>query len=136
MKAAMRKRYARILAAVDLVAAGDEHHSLNVKIVELAGSLARMEGSELHLVHAWMPGFKGTWFDDLTAKRHVVKGLASEVIPSLALKLGVDAIVMGTVCRTGVPGLLIGNTAEKVLQSVSCAVLTVKPEGFVSPVEV
>jgi nucleotide-binding universal stress UspA family protein len=43
---------------------------------------------------------------------------------------------MGTVCRAGVPGLFIGNTAEKVLRHVSCSVLTVKPEGFVSPVTV
>jgi nucleotide-binding universal stress UspA family protein len=41
---------------------------------------------------------------------------------------------MGTVCRTGVTGFLIGNTAEKVLNNVDCSVLTVKPEGFVTPV--
>jgi nucleotide-binding universal stress UspA family protein len=41
---------------------------------------------------------------------------------------------MGTVCRTGIPGLIIGNTAERVLDVVDCSVLTVKPEGFVSPV--
>ena len=31
-------------------------------------------------------------------------------------------------------GFFIGNTAESVLQQVNCSVLTVKPEGFVSPV--
>lgn len=41
---------------------------------------------------------------------------------------------MGTVCRTGAPGLLIGNTAEKILYEVDCSVLTVKPDGFVTPV--
>jgi len=41
---------------------------------------------------------------------------------------------MGTVCRTGVAGLFIGNTAEKVLRQVDCSLLTVKPEGFVTPV--
>ncbi len=41
---------------------------------------------------------------------------------------------MGTVCRTGIPGLIIGNTAERVLDSVKCSVLTVKPAGFVSPI--
>ena len=43
-------------------------------------------------------------------------------------------LVMGTVCRTGLSGFLIGNTAEEVLGAVDCSVLTVKPEGFVSPV--
>ena len=41
---------------------------------------------------------------------------------------------MGTVARTGIPGLLIGNTAETILQRVDCSVLAVKPDGFVSPV--
>ena len=45
-----------------------------------------------------------------------------------------SVIVMGTVCRTGVAGLLIGNTAEVVLQQAECAVLAVKPDGFLSPV--
>ena len=43
---------------------------------------------------------------------------------------------MGTVCRTGIAGFFIGNTAEKTLQQVDCSVLMVKPEGFVSPVTV
>ena len=83
------------------------------------------------------------WFDELLAKvplddlnvqRHMLKGDASDLIPRLALRKGIDVIVMGTVCRVGVPGLFIGNTAERVLRHVSCSVLTVKPEGFVSPV--
>lgn len=41
---------------------------------------------------------------------------------------------MGTVSRTGLPGIFIGNTAETVLQQVDSAVLTVKPPGFVTPV--
>ena len=45
-----------------------------------------------------------------------------------------DLVIMGTVCRTGVAGFFIGNTAENVLQQVDCSVLTVKPEDFVSPV--
>ena len=41
---------------------------------------------------------------------------------------------MGTVARSGVPGLLIGNKAEKVLSGIDCTVLAVKPSGYVSPV--
>ena len=47
-----------------------------------------------------------------------------------------DLVVMGTVCRTGLPGLLIGNTAETILSTVPCSVMTVKPSGFASPIEV
>jgi universal stress protein E len=43
-------------------------------------------------------------------------------------------LVMGTMSRGGIPGLLIGNTAEKVLYRANCSVLTLKPDGFKSPV--
>ena len=60
---------------------------------------------------------------------------AGALIPELALAKAIDLIVMGTVSRAGIAGLLIGNTAEKVLQQVDCSMLTVKPEGFVTPVK-
>ena len=66
---------------------------------------------------------------------HLIEGEAGVVIPQLADKEVVDLIVMGTVARTGIEGYFIGNTAETVLQRVACSVLTVKPEGFVSPVK-
>jgi len=42
---------------------------------------------------------------------------------------------MGTVCRTGVAGFFIGNTAEMVVQEIDCSVLAIKPDGFVTPVK-
>ena len=65
---------------------------------------------------------------------HLLKGRASELIPQLAQKKRINLLVMGTLCRTGIPGFFIGNTAEKVLHRVNCSVLTVKPEGFITPV--
>lgn len=65
---------------------------------------------------------------------HLIKGDAAMVIPQLVAKLGIDLLTIGTVCRIGIPGFIIGNTAERVLDAVDCSVLTVKPEGFVSPV--
>jgi nucleotide-binding universal stress UspA family protein len=41
---------------------------------------------------------------------------------------------MGTLGRSGIPGLFIGNTAEEVLQNTRSSILAVKPPGFVSPV--
>lgn len=65
---------------------------------------------------------------------HLVKGDPRRVIPGLAVDKDVNLIVMGTVARTGVAGLVIGNTAETMLDALDCSVLAVKPEGFVSPV--
>ena len=65
---------------------------------------------------------------------HFLKGAAREVIPELADTKQVDLIVMGTVGRTGVQGLIMGNTAEAILQQVQCSVLAVMPPGFETPV--
>lgn len=65
---------------------------------------------------------------------HLLQGDPGRVINKLSKDIEVDLIVMGTVCRTGVDGYLIGNTAEKVLQKADCSVLAVKPDGFISPV--
>lgn len=46
----------------------------------------------------------------------------------------VRLLVMGSVGRSGIPGLIVGNTAEALLPWVSCSLLALKPEGFVSPV--
>ncbi len=64
----------------------------------------------------------------------LVKGQPRDAIPNFVHDEGADLLVMGTVGRTGIPGLLIGNTAETVLSRVSCSVLTLKPSPFVSPV--
>lgn len=63
----------------------------------------------------------------------LMRGEAPTAIQRAAESVHADLIVMGTVARTGVPGLIMGNTAELVLRSVTCEVLTVKPAGFVSP---
>ncbi|HRE31359.1 MAG TPA: universal stress protein, partial [Candidatus Berkiella sp.] len=34
-----------------------------------------------------------------------------------------------------IPGFIIGNTAENVLQKISCSLLALKPNGFISPVK-
>jgi nucleotide-binding universal stress UspA family protein len=47
----------------------------------------------------------------------------------------IDILVMGTVARTGLPGFVLGNTAENIVQKLSCSLLALKPQGFVSPVK-
>jgi len=47
-----------------------------------------------------------------------------------------DVVVMGTVARGGLAELLIGNTAERVLQKLSCSVVAVKPDNFECPVTI
>jgi len=65
---------------------------------------------------------------------HMLHGEPHEVLPLFAYDRGMDLLVMGTLARTGIPGFFMGNTTEDVLRQVDAAVLTLKPEGFVSPV--
>ena len=70
----------------------------------------------------------------LKPQTHLVKGWARKEIPALAKRIEADLIVMGTVARTSVPGFIMGNTAETILNQVDCSVLAIKPPGFVTPV--
>lgn len=65
---------------------------------------------------------------------HLVKGEAADEISKLAASEDVDVLVMGTMCRTGIAGWLIGNTAETVLDHIECSLVALKPPGFVSPI--
>ena len=65
----------------------------------------------------------------------LVEGEPEGAISHFVDRKGVDLVVMGTVARSGIPGLVMGNTAERVLQRLRGSVLAVKPPGFFSPVE-
>lgn len=64
----------------------------------------------------------------------VAHASAEAAIQQAVIETEADLLVMGTVGRAGIPGLLIGNTAERLLTELQCSVLAIKPEGFVSPV--
>jgi nucleotide-binding universal stress UspA family protein len=74
-------------------------------------------------------------YDYLSPSFHLPKGPAKKMIPRLAKELRADLVVMGTIARTGIPGLIIGNTAEAILDQLSCSVLAIKPPGFKTPVK-
>lgn len=73
-------------------------------------------------------------YDHLSPQFHLRRGAASTLIPETAEQLQADLVVMGTVARTGIAGLFIGNTAETILEQLQCSVLAVKPLGYVSPI--
>ena len=72
--------------------------------------------------------------DYLKPQLHLRRGSAGQLVPALGAELGVELVVMGTVGRAGIPGFLIGNTAEAIIDQINCSVLAVKPAGFISPV--
>jgi nucleotide-binding universal stress UspA family protein len=65
---------------------------------------------------------------------HIKEGKTDEVIEKALKNLQIEVLVLGTIGRSGIPGLLIGNTVEKLLARVQCSVLAVKPDDYESPV--
>lgn len=160
--------YGRILAAIDPRFDDPTGDGLNVKIMDLATSLARMAGGGLDIVHVWevtgndsdtlASEAPSTVRESIVAKHEdkhrdaveallqryslgeidyellLPRGLPQQMIVELVQMRDVDLIVMGTLNRTGIPGFLIGNAAETILEAVTCGVLAVKPDGFVTPV--
>jgi nucleotide-binding universal stress UspA family protein len=96
--------------------------------------IRRHLSARLDSTMADMKASMGEAMDFLHPQTHLVKGWARKEIPALARHLEIDLVVMGTVARTGMPGFIMGNTAETILNQLDCSVLAIKPPGFVTPV--
>jgi universal stress protein E len=70
-----------------------------------------------------------------SGQRHLASEHPANAIPRLARKIRSDIVVMGAVSRSGLRRLLIGNTAERIVDDLTCDVLVVKPREFVSRVK-
>lgn len=143
-----------LLAATDLTPVGD-------RVIELAAFVAQALGAKLHIVHAYSMSMEAQLEGEEArrdyelekreaALKQIERTLASTPMagaaklhvgltsPAQAILEGVKAlrpelVVMGTISRGGIPGVLLGNTAERLLDRLDCALLTVKPKDFVCP---
>jgi universal stress protein E len=64
------------------------------------------------------------------ANLHIAPATASDYLPSMALECNADMVVMGTIARSSLERLVIGSTAERVLEPLPCDVLLVKSPDF------
>jgi universal stress protein E len=64
------------------------------------------------------------------SRRHLVARHPSDAIEQSAAETGSALVVMGALARSGLRGLLIGNTAERVLDQLPCDLLVIKPRAF------
>jgi universal stress protein E len=65
---------------------------------------------------------------------HVGLSSPTYAIEEAVRRCDIDLVVMGSVGRAGVAGVLLGNTAERVLGHVDRSLLVVKPDDFICPV--
>jgi len=152
----------KIVVAVDPLDV--EHRDLNRNLVDVARYLSRVEQSELIVVGCWSLPFDVSLEARLDQNRlemirdHIIKqchdnlselvshmdegacrvellnGAAEDLIPEYVAKNQIDLVVMGTLARVGLPGFIIGNTAEKIIHTIESSVLALKPKGFTCPV--
>ncbi len=160
LKPARRKNMQQILAAVDPSAKESQGQALNNSVIEMAITVAEMEYADLHLLHVVEPklGSGSQKIPDLKPlelslkqdaerkmarlvesyvhvplQEHLLKGTVEKVIAKFVTKQNIDLLVMGSVARSGIPGFFVGNTAEKILNTVDCSVLVLKPKKWKPP---
>ncbi|HDR1021487.1 TPA: universal stress protein UspE [Pasteurella multocida] len=134
------------------------HSMINQQLVALGIDLAsNLERGNVHLVTAYPPtpvnmaidlpefnggeyekNIRGQYLINMKALRqqfgidedhtHVREGFPEEVIPEVAKELEAELVVLGTVGRTGLSAAFLGNTAEHVINRLSCNLLAIKPK--------
>jgi len=125
---------------------------------KVARGVAARFGARVEVVHAWMPAasvlldaaYIPTPEDVVTfterlekqlasataelglpadrVARHLLQGEPWRVVTAFASERGADLIVMGTHGRSGLPHLVMGSVAERVVRSSTVPVLVVPPE--------
>jgi nucleotide-binding universal stress UspA family protein len=68
--------------------------------------------------------------------KEVVKvspGRPDVALPDLVRQESVDCLLLGTVARSGFAAFWLGNTAEDVLPRVTCDVLVLRPQDYMTP---
>ena len=74
-----------------------------------------------------MENFCQTRLGDFTGyKTAIVTGIPYEEVIKKAEEVGASLIVLGTHGRTGLDHLIFGSTAERIVRSASCPVLTIR----------
>jgi nucleotide-binding universal stress UspA family protein len=78
----------------------------------------------------WKAFLSGLSLAKIHWEKDTAEGQAASAIVRQAEQVRADLIVMGTHGRSGLPHMLLGSVAEKVVRTASCPVLTVRPEAF------
>ncbi len=148
-----------VIAAVDVDTKDVVHQELNQIVLSQARQLADLLGSTVHLVNAYSlspyigAGSAADQVIRLKQKNqlksalsmaakyqiaadqvHLREGAADLVINDLAREIDAGVIVLGTVARSGISGLFIGNTAESIMEHTQSDVVAVKQSDFISSI--
>ncbi len=151
-----------VLASLDLESTDSAHKVLNADVLDRAKALSGLIDGQVHLVNAYnlisigsadssleqlkfeaVQGARDEYFQkglEVACANnidkscvHLQEGSPEIVVNQVAEQIDAGIIVLGTIARTGVSGMFIGNTAESVMEGASADVFVVKHRDFVSP---
>ncbi len=153
-------RHPAVLAAIDPARAHAKPLQLDKEILWTGKTITTALRGTLHAVHAYArfpvgvpsevlnPGMLESMENEAecAARARVVRAVGPvriarsrqyllarppiEAIVEAARKSGSAIVVMGAISRSGYKRLLIGNTAERILDDLSCDIMVIKPTTF------
>ncbi|MFT4861157.1 MAG: universal stress protein E [Pseudohongiellaceae bacterium] len=138
----------RLVAAVDPEQLRNKPADLDNKILSASLEFARLTGGSVDLYHSsWKPPMANLYPLDVEGarvnqamaelaqahgippeRRHCIDENIHLSLPRLTQESGVSIVVMGAISRSRLDRILIGNTAEKLLDELRCDVLIIKPD--------
>ncbi len=155
-----KDRYETVVAAVDPFHAHSKPAELDAEILDSAIAVEALTGAALSVVHCFLPltsvtsglaaehlpiddaereleRFRHDKLDELVVEAGIdssatklVRGRPAEKLLELAATGEADIIVMGALSRGRVRDLILGSTAERLLNQVHADILIVKPPDF------
>ncbi len=147
-------RRRRVLAALDVSRNDKNHRRLNEKVLQAATTFAEMYNAQLHCVYALQVSeiWRDLEFVDIdnhtnklrqqalekieplvepyaiaTTRIHTPVDKVGKGVSRIASKIKAQLLVLGTTARVGLPGRVIGNSAEKVLLKAHTDIFALKP---------
>jgi len=144
-----------VMMTIDVDSEDKTQKSLNLKVARWAQEWAKNYGCDLHVAYCIHIREALTELDIVSKDEVMLKkeravrdklqaflddndiecasiqirpGQPDRVLPSLANKLKADIVVLGSVGRKGLKGMLLGNTAEKTLHKLRTDVAIIHPD--------
>jgi universal stress protein E len=157
-------RHPAVLAAIDPSHMHEKPLDLGKEILRVGKTLTLALRGSLHAVHAYArfpvnvppevlkPGTLDAMQDEAErlaqalfsralkpariarSRRYLIARPPIEAIVEAARKSRCAIVVMGAISRSGYKRVLIGNTAERILDELACDIMVIKPVKFRSPV--
>lgn len=149
-----------VIVALDIGSEDEVHQELNRQLIHEAAQWQKLTGAPIHVVAAYpLPSmdvpaeFSVVNYEALReeieqgyrqgvmslldkhpleyAQIWVREGVVEDVLADVANQIQASLVLVGTVARTGVSAVVMGNTAERVIDAIDCDVMVLRHGALV-----